>query len=240
MSLGGGGRSARAGRPRSLCVISIRFCDDRSTSGFSVDRRQPATRTSPRAFGRRSVWLVDPAPAARARPRPRSRRGRAPFFSCSTGTTATAPRVAGELEHPRLVVPDAVRDSPSRSSPWSARALARDGAWSAGRSRRADHRRAIGANQYSRRRRIGPAFTCCSGSRRRATRSAGSSPEHLLVGHGEGVPRADATTALDQALDHAPDQPLPAGSRRASRAQARFAAARGTCAATGEAVGPAP
>lgn len=111
--------------------------------------------------------------------------------------------VAGELGVPHLVVPDAVPDSPfevvvvKRTGRWRETALW----WPAERTLVVAE--AIGANRF---------FTAGPDRagvhlllRLSPPRDAlgGFEPEHLLVGHGEGIHGADAMTALDQALDHA-------------------------------------
>ena len=183
--------------------MSIRFCDDRGASGFSWIVDEPATRTSHALATGGSVWLVDPVRHEPALARAREVGEPRAVLQLLDRHNRDCASVAGELGVPHLVVPDAVPDSPfevvvvKRTGRWRETALW----WPAERTLVVAE--AIGANRF---------FTAGPDRagvhlllRLSPPRDAlgGFEPEHLLVGHGEGIHGADAMTALDQALDHA-------------------------------------
>ena len=188
---------------RSLSTVPIRFCDDRGSAGFSWIVDEPATRTSHALAEGGRIWLVDPVrhPPALAR-------------ACELGKPIAVLQlldrhnrdcasVAAELGVPHLVVPDAIPESPfevvalKRTARWRETALW----WAAERTLVVPE--AIGTN----------AFFASGGDRAgvhlllrlappRAALS-GLEPEHLLVGHGEGLHGQEAADGLDEALAHA-------------------------------------
>ena len=180
--------------------VEIRICDDRGAHGFSWIVDEPATRTSHALAGDGRVWLFDPVDSSRRSSGPGARRACRPSCSCSTATTATARRSPRRSAYRTSSSPDALPDSPFARDPGAAHeALARGcalvaGGADAGRRRGYRHERLL--RSAGTRRRRAPSAPALS-----PTRALGAfTPEHLLVGHGEGLHGSAATNGLRDAL----------------------------------------
>ena len=183
--------------------VRIRVCDDRGAAGFSWIVDEPATRTSHALAAGGRVWLVDPVRHEPSLARSRELGEPRAVLQLLDRHNRDCAAVAQALGVPHLVVPDAVPDSPfevvalRRTKRWRETALW----WPAERTLVVPE--AIGTN----------AFFAAGGDRAgvhlllRLTppRDAlsGVEPEHLLVGHGEGLHGPAAAEGLDEALAHA-------------------------------------
>ena len=183
--------------------MEIRFCDDRGAQGFSWIVDEPATRTSHALAGDGRVWLVDPVRHEPALERARGLGEPAAVLQLLDRHNRDCAAVAGKLGVPHLVVPDALRDSPFDAIPLRRTRRWREVAlwWQAELTLVVAE--AIGTNGFfappgrdagvhlllrlSPPRDVLGAFT----------------PEHLLVGHGEGLHGSAAANGLRDALDHA-------------------------------------
>ena len=183
--------------------MDIRFCDDRGGAGFSWIVDEPATRTSHALAEGGHVWLVDPVRFEPGLARARELGVPVAVLQLLDRHNRDCASVAAELGVPHVVVPDAIAGSPfevvalKRAARWRETALW----WGAERTLVVAE--AIGTN----------AFFASGGDRAGVhlllrlapprVRLAGFEPEHLLVGHGEGLHGQDAADGLDEALDHA-------------------------------------
>ena len=183
--------------------MTIRFCDERGTDGFSWIVDDPMTRTSHALADARRVWLVDPVHDEPALERARELGAIAAVLQLLDRHTRDCASIAAELGVPHVVTPDAIPASPfvpvtiRNSGHWRERALW----WPARRTLVVAE--AIGTNQF---------FTAGAdvagvhllmrlSPPRAALREF--EPDHLLVGHGEGLHGEDARVGLRQALAHA-------------------------------------
>lgn len=183
--------------------MRIRFCDDRREAGFSWTVDEPMTRTSHALADGGRVWLVDPVRHAPALARAGVLGTPSAVLQLLDRHHRDCASVAAELGVPHLVVPTAVPDSPfdvvivKRLARWRETALW----WPAERTLVVAE--AIGTNPFfaAGRDRAGvhPLL------RLLPPRDALSpfEPEHLLVGHGEGLHGQAAAQGLDAALAHA-------------------------------------
>ncbi|HEY7731742.1 MAG TPA: hypothetical protein VH950_12625 [Gaiellaceae bacterium] len=182
--------------------MEVRFCDEQPF-GFSwivVD--EPATRTSHALVAGGRVWLVDPVDWPEAIDRAVAAGTPAGIVQLLDRHNRDCRELAQRLAVPHLATPAAIPESPfhvleiRRSRLWREVAL-----WWPDTSTLAVAE-AIGTNRF---------FAPRDGAgvhlllRLRPPRAAlgGLSPEHLLVGHGEGLHGSAAADALHGALDHA-------------------------------------
>lgn len=182
--------------------MTVRFCDDRGSLGFSWIVDEPMTRTSHALAADGRVWLVDPVRFESALERARGLGDVAAVLQLLDRHNRDCAALAAELGAPHLVVPDTIPDSPfetialRRGKRWRETALW----WPATRTLVVAE--AIGTNRFF-------AGTDSAGVhlllRLSPPREALGSvePEHLLVGHGEGLHGPAATEGLRRALDHA-------------------------------------
>jgi hypothetical protein len=180
--------------------VECRFCDERGAAGFSWVVDEPATRTSHALASGGRVWLVDPVGWPEALDRARSLGEPAGVLQLLDRHGRDCAEVAGDLGVPHLVVPRAVPGAPFevvdvRSSwRWHEVAL-----WSPSDALLVVAE-SIGTN----------AFYTGGGSaagvhllaRLRPPRAelGRFTPQHLLVGHGEGLHGPAAADALAEAL----------------------------------------
>jgi hypothetical protein len=180
--------------------MTIRLCDDRGPHGFSWMTDEPMSRTSHALAADARVWLVDPVRDGPALERAAGLGAPEAVLQLLDRHNRDCAAVAAELGVPHLVAPEALEGTPfevvpvRRSRRWSEVALW----WPAERTLVVAE--AIGTNRF---------FT---GGREPAgvhlllrlspPRDALGrfEPEHLLVGHGEGIHGPEATEALRQAL----------------------------------------
>jgi len=179
--------------------VKFRLCDDLGSAGFSWIVDEPMTRTSHALAAAGKVWLVDPIDWPDAIDRARELGEPAGVVQLLDRHNRDGSALAVRLGVPHLVVPEALPGSPfeiveiKRSSRWQEVALW----WPAERTLVVAE--AVGTNPFfpARHDRVG-VHGMLKLTPPRQLRAY--EPEHLLVGHGEGVHGADATAALRQAL----------------------------------------
>jgi hypothetical protein len=185
-----------------VSLVQIRYCDEHPT-GFSwIVDDEPATRTSHALISGGCVWLVDPVDWPDAVDRATAAGAPVAVLQLLDRHNRDCREIARRLSVPHLVVPSAVPDSPfqplaiKRSRYWREVAL-----WWPETSTLVVAE-AIGTNRFFAP--GGPAGVHPL-LRLRPPREplAPLSPEHLLVGHGEGVHGKEAADALHHALDDA-------------------------------------
>jgi hypothetical protein len=180
--------------------MTIRFCDDRASAGFSWIVDEPATRTSHALSSGGLVWLVDPVDWPEAIDRAVALGEPVAVLQLLDRHNRDCAAVASRLGVSHHTTPAGLPGSPfdvvpvRRSRMWReialwwaeqqtlvvAEAVGTNGFYTGGRE-------AVGVHVLLR---LTP-----------PTRQLGAfEPEHLLVGHGEGVHGADSTPALRDAL----------------------------------------
>ncbi len=178
--------------------MTFRYCDE-SALGFSWVAEEAMTRTSHAFTADGRVWLVDPVDWPEAIERARSLGEPAAVLQLLDRHNRDCAAFAARLGVPHLVAPAAVPDSPfevvevKRWKRWQEVALW----WPEPRVLVVAE--AIGTNRF---------FTGGRGAvgvhlilRLTPPKPlARLEPEHLLVGHGEGVHGLDAATAIGEAL----------------------------------------
>lgn len=183
--------------------MTIRICDERGAAGFSWIADEPMTRTSHVLCDGGRVWLVDPVRHAPALARAVGLGVPQAVLQLLDRHSRDCASIAAELGVPHLVVPDLVSDSSfvavhvKRSKRWRETALW----WPAERTLVVAE--AVGTNP----------FFVAGGDRAGVhpllrlvpPRGAlsGFEPQHLLVGHGEGLHGPAAAEGLEEALAHA-------------------------------------
>ena len=183
--------------------MKIRFCDERGAAGFSWIVDDPMTRTSHALADGGRVWLVDPVRYEPALERAQKLGRIAAVLQLLDRHDRDCASAAEQLGVPHVVTPDALPGSPfapvaiRSSRHWRERALW----WPAQRTLVVAE--AIGTNPFF------AAGADLAGvhllMRLSPPRAAlhGFEPDHLLVGHGEGLHGEDARLGLRQALAHA-------------------------------------
>lgn len=183
--------------------MTIRLCDDRGPRGFSWIVDEPATRTSHALASDGRVWLVDPVRHEPALERVRGLGEPVAVVQLLDRHNRDCAAIADELHVPHVVVPDAVPDSPFEAVPVKRTKRWRETAlwWPAERTLLVAE--AIGTNQ----------FFAPPGNRAGVHLLLRLSPprdtfhqfdpDHLLVGHGEGLQGDAAAQGLHDALDDA-------------------------------------
>lgn len=182
--------------------MEIRFCDDRGDRGFSWLVDDPMTRASHALAADGRVWLVDPVRHEPALERARELGEPAAVLQLLDRHNRDCAEIAAELGVPHLVTPDELPRTPFETVVVRAKTRWRESAlwWS-------DERllvvaEAIGTNRFFR---AGDELAGVhlvlrlSPPRAQLERFE---PEHLLVGHGEGLHGSDAATGLREALAH--------------------------------------
>ncbi len=182
--------------------MTVRFCDDRGQRGFSWTVDEPATRTSHALSSGGAVWLVDPVRFDEAIARARELGEMAAVLQLLDRHNRDCAAVAAELGVPHLATPDAVPQSPfemiavKTSSRWRETALW----WPEERTLVVAE--AIGTNRFfSGDRDPAGVHLLLRLTPPRAALGA-FEPEHLLVGHGEGLHGPAAAVGLHTALAH--------------------------------------
>jgi len=183
--------------------VEIRFCDDRGAHGFSWIVDEPATRTSHVLASDGRVWLVDPVRYEPALERARALGEPVAVLQLLDRHNRDCAGVASTLGVPHLVVPDALPDSPfavirvRQTTRWREVALW----WQAERTLVVAE--AIGTNGFY----APPGHDAGVHLLLRLSppRDALGAfpPEHLLVGHGDGLHGSAAASGLRDALGHA-------------------------------------
>jgi hypothetical protein len=180
--------------------VEFRFCDDVGNDGFSWIVAEPMTRTSHALAAEGKVWLVDPVDWPIAVERAAALGEPAAVVQLLDRHNRDAARIAERLGVPHLRLPSALPGSPfevievMRSRRWREVAL-----WWPQR-RTLVVAEALGTNSFflTGDDRVGVHGLLKLTPPRR--RLGGYEPEHLLVGHGEGVHGPEAAAALGQAL----------------------------------------
>jgi hypothetical protein len=178
-------------------VSGVRFCDELHF-GFSWLVEEPATRTSHALASGGRVWLVDPVDWSPALSRAFELGQPAAVVQLLDRHQRDCAAIAARLGVPHVVVPDAISGSPFacvrvvRTRGWRESALW----WPATRTLVVAE--AIGTNRFFRtgEERAGVHLLLRLTPPRRLD---AFDPEHLLVGHGEGVHDA-AAAALHEAV----------------------------------------
>ena len=180
--------------------MKIAICDDRGTRGFSWIVDEPMTRTSHVLAWEGRVWLVDPVRFEPALERARALGNPAAVLQLLDRHNRDSASLAAELGVPHLVVPDALPGTPfevvpvRRSRRWHEVALW----WPSERTLVVAE--AVGTNRFftGGRDPVGVHLLLRPSPPRAALRRF--EPEHLLVGHGEGLHGPGAADALREAL----------------------------------------
>jgi hypothetical protein len=183
--------------------VDARFCDELGQDGFSWLVEEPATRTSHALAADGRVWLVDPVDWEPAIERAGALGSPAAVVQLLDRHNRDCAKLAERLRVPHVLVPASLPGSPfevlevRRTNRWQESAL-----WWPARATLVVAE-AIGTN---------PFFTGTRGTpgvagvhlllRLRPPRDefARFAPEHLLVGHGEGLHGAAAAQGLRDAL----------------------------------------
>jgi len=183
--------------------MATRFCDDRGRDGFSWIVDEPMTRTSHVLADAGRAWLVDPVRFEPALERARELGTPVAVLQLLDRHNRDCAALADELGVPHIVNPDVIPGSafelivvkwsrhwhetalwwPARRTLVVAEAIATNRFFTAGRDRAGVHLLM----------RVAPPRDAL----------ARFEPEHLLVGHGEGLHGDDARPAVRQALAHA-------------------------------------
>jgi hypothetical protein len=179
-------------------VTGLRFCDE-LPFGFSWLVEEPATRTSHALASDGRVWLVDPVDWEPALERVPTLGAPAAVVQLLDRHRRDCARIAERLGVAHVVVPDALAGSPFTCLPlvrirgWRETAL-----WWP-ETRTLVVAEAIGTNDFFR---VGDERAGVHLLLRLAPprRLDGLAPEHLLVGHGEGVHGGAAAVALHEAV----------------------------------------
>jgi hypothetical protein len=180
--------------------MTIRFCDDLGRYGFSWIVEEAMTRTSHALATSEGVWLVDPVDWPEAIDRAESLGTPLGVIQLLDRHNRDSARLAERLGVPHLQVPKSLPGTPfevieiRRSKRWREIAL-----WWA-EQQTLVVAEAVATNRFfpvgDDRVGVHPALKLTPPRRLRTYE-----PEHLLVGHGEGVHGQDATAALHLALD---------------------------------------
>jgi hypothetical protein len=179
--------------------METRYCDDLGVDGFSWIVEEPMTRTSHALAAAGSVWLVDPVDWPEAIARAATLGRPAAVLQLLDRHSRDSATLATRLGIPHLRLPRTLPDTPFEVIEvktwrrWNEVAL-----WWPSR-RTLVVAEALGTNRFFP---TGEDLVGVHGLLRSTPpRMLGAyEPEHLLVGHGEGVHGPEATTALRQAL----------------------------------------
>ncbi len=181
-------------------MATIRFCDDRGAHGFSWTVDEPATRTSHVLASDGRVWLVDPVRYEPALQRARALGEPVAVIQLLDRHNRDCKAIAVSLGVPHLVVPHVVSESPftvirvRQTKRWREVALW----WRAEQTLVVAE--AIGTNGfYAPKGQDAGVHLLLRFSPPRDVLGA-VKPEHLLVGHGEGLHGVAAASGLPNAL----------------------------------------
>ncbi len=179
--------------------MDARFCDDRGSDGFSWIVEEPMTRTSHALAAAGRVWFVDPVDWPAAIDRAEQLGRPTAVLQLLDRHNRDSATVSERLGVPHLVVPRTLPDTPFMVievkgwSSWNEVAL-----WWPER-RTLVVAEALGTNRFFR---VGADSLGVHGLLKLTPPRLlhDYEPEHLLVGHGEGLHGPEASTALRRAL----------------------------------------
>lgn len=179
--------------------MNARFCDDRGDAGFSWIVEEPMTRTSHALVADGRTWLVDPVDWPDAIERACASGDPVGVLQLLDRHNRDCASIAGRLDVPHLVAPDAVPASPfdcipvRRTRRWAETALW----WH--ESKTLVIAEAVATNRFftGGKEAAGVHLLLRLSPPRMLEHYA---PLHLLVGHGEGIHGAAATTGLSRAI----------------------------------------
>lgn len=179
--------------------MSLRFCDELGQDGFSWIVDEPMARTSHALAAAGKVWFVDPVESPDAIERAQSLGKPAGVLQLLDRHKRDCAHIAERLQVPHLVAPDGIPDSPFHCIPvkrlkrWAETAL-----WWP-ETRALVVAEALGTNRFY----TGGKSPISVHLLLRLTPPkvfAAFEPEHLLVGHGEGLHGSAAPAGLEHAL----------------------------------------
>ena len=180
--------------------MGARYCDERGGAGFSWVVDEPMTRTSHALAADGRVWLVDPVDWPEAVDRATELGRPAAVLQLLDRHGRDCASLATRLDVPHVVVPVTLPDTPFEVVRVVRRRWWREVAlwWAAERTLVVSE--AIGSNPFFTEGRdaVGVHGLLKPFPPRRSL--GGFRPEHLLLGHGQGLHGPDATDALRTAL----------------------------------------
>jgi len=179
-------------------VTAVRFADDLGF-GFSWVVEEAATRTSHALVSDGRVWLIDPVEWVPALERAKALATPAAVVQLLDRHNRDCAAIADRLAVPHVVVPDAIASSPFDCVPVVRSRVWRETALWWPETRTLVVAEAIGANRFFRAgdEQVGVHLLLRP---RPPSRLAAYRPEHLLLGHGEGVHGGAAAAALNEAI----------------------------------------
>lgn len=178
--------------------MTFRFCDE-SALGFSWVAEEPLTRTSHALAANGRVWLVDPVDWPEAIERARSVGDPAAVLQLLDRHNRDCASVAARLGVPHFASPATVPDSPFEVAEVKGWKRWREVALWWPEPRVLVVAEAIGTNRFftGRRGAVGVHLFLRLTPPKVLARSE---PEHLLVGHGDGLHGLEAATALREGI----------------------------------------
>jgi hypothetical protein len=183
--------------------VEIRFCDDRGARGFSWIVDEPATRTSHVLVSDGRVWLVDPVRLEPALERARGLGEPAAVLQLLDRHNRDCAAVSAALGIPHLVVPETLEHSPFDMIPLRRTKRWREVALWWPEERTLVVAEAIGTNAFFAPPRHDAGVHLLLRLAPPRDVLGAFAPDHLLVGHGEGLHGTAAANGLRDALDHA-------------------------------------
>jgi hypothetical protein len=179
--------------------VEFRYCDDAGAAGFGWIVDEALARTSHALVARGKIWLVDALDWPDAIDRALTLGEPAGVIQLLDRHNRDCAALAARLGVPHLVAPDEIPESPFELIPIVRRKRWRESALWWPETRTLVTADALGTNPFATggKVRVGVHVLLRLTPPRALVTYA---PEHLLVGHGEGVHGAEAATAVDEAL----------------------------------------
>jgi hypothetical protein len=182
-----------------VSTLSFRFCDERGADGFSWVAEEAMARTSHALAAEGRVWLVDPLDWPEAVERALGLGDPVAVLQLLDRHNRDCAALAARFDVPLLVAPDDVPGSPFECIPLMRRKRWTETALWWPETRTLVVAEAVGTNALF----AGGSEALGVHVLLRLTPPralAAYEPEHLLVGHGEGLHGPDAAVALTRAL----------------------------------------